>query len=279
MRGLDQGRIRMRVTEKSGHGFVVETPDGDITDLGTEFGVEVTTGKSSALAVFEGAVDFEVADQNLENPRIERLLGGDGVLFNKGGQTTRLNSILTGSGTAFSVCSESSEVEYDLPLIIDMYDNLPADKTRRYYEIVPGGLQEDALAFVDRLQHNWNGLSRGLGLPNNLRGADYVKTFCDDKLRTDSNFKLTVVLGRPAKLFVLYDKRLEPPQWLTESFTKTEDSVGLDMGKWYSLDEPPSPSREIGLAPDRASIWSLPFGNESSTSVARSSWGPTVRIR
>jgi ferric-dicitrate binding protein FerR (iron transport regulator) len=249
---LDRGRMRMRVTQESGRGYVVETPDGDVTDLGTEFGLSVAAGKQSALAVFEGAVDLLVAGQTIKTPHIERLLGGDGVLFNKGGKMERLNSILTGSVSAFSVCDESPAVEYDLPLISDVYDNLPSETTRRYYEIVPGGMQEDSLAFVDRLQHNWNGLSRGHGLPLYLRKADYVKTFCEDKLRTNSKFTLTVVLSRPAKLFVLFDKRLDPPQWLTESFTKTEDSVGLDMGKWYSLDETPSPSREIGTGPGQS---------------------------
>ena len=281
---LEQGRIRMRVTEKSGHGFVIETPDGDITDLGTEFGVSVATGKQSALAVFEGAVDLQVADQKTIVPRIERLVGGDGVLFNKGGETTRLNSIVTGSATAFSICEASSNIEFDVPLIAVMYDNLPAGKTKRYYEIVPVGLQDDSLAFVDRLQHNWCGLSLGLGLPKYLRGADYVKTFCEDKLRTDSDFKLTVVLARPARLYVLYDKRLEPPRWLTESFRKTEDYVGLDMGKWYSLDEPDGPSREIGQGPGQSidlefAVWERLVKKRGAIQLGPNGRNPVAELR
>jgi hypothetical protein len=233
---LNYGRIKMRVTEKTGHGFVVETPDGDITDLGTEFGIDVGEGRSSMLAVFEGMVDLEVAEQMLAQPRVERLLGGDGVLFNRGGTINRLGSIRTGELATFA-CTEGLADFDDDSLIARVYDNLPATSTRRFYEIVPEGMKEDAIAFVDRLQHNWNGLSRGGGLPLYLRKADYIKTFCEDKFRTDDEFELTVVLNRPAKLYVLFDKRLRPPDWLTESFTKTEDCVGLDMGKWYSLDE------------------------------------------
>ena len=247
---LDSGRIRMRVTEASGRGYVIETPDGDITDLGTEFGVHVATGKRTAVAVFEGAVDLQVADQNVVTPHVQRLVGGDGVLFNKGGQLDRLNSILTSQGNSFSVCSDDvNGNDFDSPLIIDTYDNLPTSATKRYYEIVTKGMKEDALAHVDRLQHNWNGLSSMSGMPKYLIGADYVKTFCDDKRRVDHDFQLTVVLARPAKLYVLFDKRLEPPSWLVKSFRRTDDCLGLDAGKWHALDEKRGHLGETGKGP------------------------------
>src|SRR5690606_36284733 len=53
---LTKGRIRVRVTEKTGHGFVVETPYGNVTDLGTEFGLEVSDPGSAGLVVFDGEV-------------------------------------------------------------------------------------------------------------------------------------------------------------------------------------------------------------------------------
>jgi hypothetical protein len=250
---LDSGRIRMRVTEKTGHGFVVETPDGDITDLGTEFGVNVMSGNRTALAVFEGAVDLQVADQKTLVPRVERLVGGDGVLFNKGGQMNRLNSIMTSSGAKFEVCGEESPVSFDDPLIVDMYDNLPSGTTKRYYEIVTKGMAEDALAYVDRLEHNWNGLSSEPGMPRYLREADYVKTFCDDKRRNDPDFKLTVVVKRPTTLYVLYDRRLEVPRWLSQSFYLTNDRIGMDTGKRFPGDDKQSGVKGIaGIGPGQS---------------------------
>lgn len=242
---LDRGRLRMRVTEKSGHGFVIETPDGEITDLGTEFGVDVSSGKDSALAVFEGVVDLKISDSRSKTmTRVERLLGGDGVLFNKSGQLDRLKSIMTGDGAKFLVRGESSAVSFDNPIIVDVYDSLPLNSTKRCYEIVPKGMKDDALAFVDRLEHEWNGISRAGRMPKYLVGGDYVKTF-NDHWRND--FEMTVVLSRPACLYVLFDKRLTIPKWLKERFKPTYDIIGLDTGRYHSSDPGTSPDRIRGV--------------------------------
>lgn len=54
---LKQGYVRA-IAPETGYGFVIETPDADIVDLGTEFGVGVdrTTGDSE-VHVFDGRVD------------------------------------------------------------------------------------------------------------------------------------------------------------------------------------------------------------------------------
>ncbi|BDS06838.1 hypothetical protein NT6N_18780 [Oceaniferula spumae] len=53
---LHQGRIVMRATEK-GHGYRVETPQGSIVDLGTEFGVSVGQDGIVETHVIEGSVE------------------------------------------------------------------------------------------------------------------------------------------------------------------------------------------------------------------------------
>ena len=57
---LTKGKIRFRVTDKHGRGFVVDTPYGEITDLGTEFGVDVQEQEPTSLVVFDGEVDLRV---------------------------------------------------------------------------------------------------------------------------------------------------------------------------------------------------------------------------
>ena len=47
---------------RAGKGFVVETPYGEITDQGTEFGIDLTEKGQAGLVVFEGAVDLRVAE-------------------------------------------------------------------------------------------------------------------------------------------------------------------------------------------------------------------------
>lgn len=53
---LHQGRIVMRATKK-GHGYRIETPQGSIIDLGTEFGVSVGQGGVVETHVIEGSVE------------------------------------------------------------------------------------------------------------------------------------------------------------------------------------------------------------------------------
>jgi hypothetical protein len=230
---LTHGRIRVRVSGEEGHGFAVETPHGNITDLGTEFGVSVSDedgqGKTS-LVVFDGSVDLHrTPDKSLavaENT-IERIGMGEGVSFGHEGDLHRIVSITTGTDGSF----EYSDVREGARggVIQRVSDNISTPHFKKFYEIVPGGLREDALAFVEWPEHEWNGATEA-GLPDYLRGADYIKTFDTDKLRNDVEIRVT--LSAPARLFVFYDERLEPPQWLVEGFRKTDDVVGLDAGSF-----------------------------------------------
>jgi ferric-dicitrate binding protein FerR (iron transport regulator) len=232
---LDRGRIRVCVTEESGHGFVVETPDGEVTDLGTEFGLDVADGKQSGVVVFQGSVDLRIAkNPTLKEDFVERLMYGEGVTFSRQGQTTRIPCILTGEGTTFRFNSKERPTDV-LPLIAGVSDNLSSAQTKRFYEIVPSGLREDALSHVDRPGHEWNGATPK-GMPKHLLGADYVKTFCDDKFRKD--LKIRVRLSRPAKLYVFFDSELEPPKWLLADFHLTKELMGRDSGAWPKMERP-----------------------------------------
>src|SRR5690606_30011403 len=86
--------------------------------------------------------------------------------------------------------------------IASVSDNLLAEDTKRFYEVVSGGLREDAKAYVDR-PYEWNGHTEA-GLPEFLRAADYIKTFNDFKRR---DLEITVQLARPCTLYVLWDER------------------------------------------------------------------------
>ncbi|HBO43111.1 MAG TPA: hypothetical protein DD670_04090 [Planctomycetaceae bacterium] len=232
---LNRGRIRVRVTEESGRGFVVETPDGEVVDLSTEFGLEVAENKYSGVVVFAGAVDLRLAGSAAgSEPRVERLTGGEGATFNKLGELGRVVSITTGKVATFLSQNEAS-VNSQKAVIVKVADNLRSDDTKKFYEIVPGGLGEDVLAYVDRPEHEWNGLSKA-GIPKFLVGADYVKTFSDDKTRSDTVIR--VWLSRPATLYVFYDGKLKPPEWLTSEFRRTGDRVGMDLGPWPTINRP-----------------------------------------
>jgi hypothetical protein len=221
---LNKGRIKMRVTQPSGRGFVVETPDGDVTDLGTEFGLDVADGRETGLVVFEGAVDLRVAEARATEPaRIERFVGGEGAVFNKEGRLDRIVSVVTGNQATFQLPTNADDSQNER-IIASVADNFRRADTKKFYEIVPGGLREDALAYADR-KHQWNGIQSD-GIPTYLVGAEYVKTFNED-LAT-ANRKIYLTLARPAKLYLFFDVRGETPEWLRRDFRNTGDRIGLD---------------------------------------------------
>jgi hypothetical protein len=229
---LYRGRIRVRVTEPSGHGFAVETPDGEVVDLSTEFGLDVVEGKDTGVIVFDGSVDLRVGEPAAGHaPRIERLTCGEGVTFNRQGEMNRVASIMTGNVATFLPNEETTPHRYDA-VIVKVDDNLQSGDTKKFYEIVPGGFREDALAYVDRPGHEWNGVTKA-GLPKYLLGADYVKTFSDDDMRGD--MEIRVWLSRPAKLYVLFDSQMRPPKWLESRFRKITPAVGMDLGPWPTI--------------------------------------------
>lgn len=227
---LITGRIRVRITEKSARGFVVETPNGEVTDLGTEFGLDASSGKETGVVVFEGAVDLRVTKKRTAGTplHLEHLVQGDGVFVNDRGDLRRFMSFAAGDLPAFG--KTSAPTDNYLPVIVGVRDNLRTSDTKRFYEIVHRGMREDARAYVDRQEHEWNGLD-ARGMPAYLIGADYIKPFNDDKLRRD--VEITVTLGRPARLFVLFDVRVPVPAWLSKSFRNTGDKLGMDNGRIY----------------------------------------------
>jgi ferric-dicitrate binding protein FerR (iron transport regulator) len=73
---LHSGRLVARCPD-SAKGFFVDTPSASLKDLGTEFGVSVTDGKTSDVQVFEGRVDVTHG----KTGRVEQLLTGRGMRF------------------------------------------------------------------------------------------------------------------------------------------------------------------------------------------------------
>ena len=117
-------------------------------------------------------------------------------------------------------------------------------------------MREDALAYVDRPEHDWSGVDKS-GMPPYLLGADYVKPFNSDKMRSD--VKISVTLACPARLFIFADDRVTPPQWLRDGFRDTGDDIGHDVGRYvldgeqfFRLNRGKGPGNSID---SRCSIW------------------------
>jgi hypothetical protein len=73
-----QGRLRMRVPQGA-EGFCVDTPEGVITDLGTELGIAVQPGKNTRVAVFEGQAEASLRVPGQQGVRTELLQAKQGA--------------------------------------------------------------------------------------------------------------------------------------------------------------------------------------------------------
>jgi hypothetical protein len=217
---LLHGRIQVDVP-KGAEGFSVETATAEIVDFGTTFSVETVDGGTD-LIVHHGEVDLKVTGTSAEDRQpgaaAKRFRGGEAVRVDVDGTLSRIVNVQ--AADMFT----SDAVQTDKSLIVSVRDNIVRDDMWKFYEIVPGGFVEDAKAFVDR-PHEWNGPT-AKGLPDYLVGADYVKTFNDDKITPDLVIELE--LAGPSVVYVFLDKRLTPPSWLVEKFVETGDIIGID---------------------------------------------------
>jgi hypothetical protein len=220
---LLRGQFKARV-EKGGVGFAVQTPRARVVDFGTEFGINVNDLGSTDVVVFRGEVEVQYDSKGGERLAVlQKLRMGQGIRVDEVGTASRLVAITNSSFPG----SVSSRVQ-DRPLIISaVRDNIRRPGNWSFYEIVHAGLQEDVLAFVDREFHQWNGVDAS-GMPSYLIGADFVRMFNDDKV--DHSFEMYVTIDSPAILFVFFDDRLEPPEWLRENFENTGHKIGMDVG-------------------------------------------------
>ena len=214
---LIRGEVKIDVSDEA-EGLIVETSSAEVIDIGTVYSVNVESGNTNVV-VFDGEVDLKVAEQPghaNKDPQtlVKRVSAGEAVQVADDGTLSRIVTVRQQAFDAKSVRS----------VITAVNDNIVRDDFYSFYEIVPGGMREDAQAFVDR-PHQWNGIRGGV-MPSYLVDGDYVKTFNDDKVA--DNVQMDVTLDRPATLYVMLDDRVTPPDWLTNSFEDTGDDIGVD---------------------------------------------------
>lgn len=223
-----RGRVTTLVGE-SGKGFTIDTPKARIVDLGTEFGVNISEAGDTEVVVFQGSVDLS---RNSAPGASRRLQQGDALMVGDAAEAQRVVAV---DRNDFFPALDSLGRSNATPLIEDVRDHIRAGESTKCYQIVRGGLREDALCFVDR-SHQWNSVD-GTGLPGFLEGADYIMPFNDDKYVSDLNVE--VQIARPATCFVFLDDNMPPPQWLREGFKDTGKKIGLDGAKtiWHKDNE------------------------------------------
>lgn len=234
------GKVTADVGER-GKGFVIETPEARVVDLGTVFGVDATSSASTNVVVFNGKV--EVYEKGAFRPLV-LLSQGEGLRLESNRRTSRIVSVNgPDEAGAWSVQAQRPAAA----LITAVSDSMSTDEEgakkwpslRNFYRIVPGGLRDGASAFADTAD-SWS------DVPAELIGADQVRTFAVD--RFNWWMRLALEISRPCELFVLVDQRNPVPSWVSDSFVDTGKSVMLDIRPDHDR------GRIVGRIP--YSIWS-----------------------
>jgi ferric-dicitrate binding protein FerR (iron transport regulator) len=228
------GKITVDAGEH-GKGFVIETPQTRIVDLGTVFGVEASDPARTDVVVFQGQVElFEKGNSE----RVALLNQGEGLRIEKHRRASRIVSV-TGSD-ASSSWSVREQID-PRAVITAVRDSMSANdeeakkwpSLRNFYRIVPAGLHDGAPAFADE-NDSWT------AVPNSLRGADLVQTFSADGFNWW--MQLTLTVQQPCELFVMVDRRNDVPSWLKDEFADTGETVVLN---WVPRKQPGGAVRQL----------------------------------
>ena len=224
------GRVTADVGER-GKGFVIDTPQARVVDLGTRFGVDASDAAHTDVVVFQGKVDvFEPQHGGRPSPQIASLVEGEAVQVSNRGAKKRVTCVFT--------TGDSGGWSRKPPLgalITDVHDSTERAGSNHFYRVGAGALTAGtSLRQTNPL--SWRTLD-GSPLPEWLKGGDWVETGGDE----GAEVELQVTLARPAMLFVLHDVRRAPPAWLREKFTDTGTRLLLERSSAKASGEAKSP--------------------------------------
>ena len=209
---LHTGKLVGICETDSSKGFLVRTPHMDITDLGTEFGVEVR-GNQSTATVFTGEIELTA-------------LGGEPQPL-AANQTARLS--IDGNNRQFQVEDRIADGFIKRMPLAPLATAAFSNNDRFEVEVVTRGVREDAKARTDR-PHELNGVD-ATGIPRALINGDLIRTpgYHAD-LSHQSGFQIEVEVSAPATVYVLLNEEEQPPAWLIRDYKRTDMLVGLDLG-------------------------------------------------
>ena len=174
------------------------------------------------VVVFEGKVDvFDPARQSPGQPPLASLTEGDAVRMNTARIPARIDSV--------PVRADSRAVapQNGPRIVTAVTDNLIEQGFHRYYGVAGGAMQDNARSYTTMTRARWHAAA-GAAFPEELRGADVVATFHDDRHDRDLHIRLQV--SAPCTVYVLLDVRGPVPDWVQAGWHDT--GIHLRSGPW-----------------------------------------------
>jgi hypothetical protein len=173
--------------------FSVRTPTAIVTDLGTEFGVEVGQGGVTRVHVLQGLVEARGTGKEAEHGHCERLAAGKAVEIGQAGKSIKAVSFApeTFVRTLPSRTESRAETAY--------IDAVLADKPLAYW---PLNEPRGSRTFADRSGHGFHGYAVGkpaAGEPGALGagsravgfdGGSYIDALRHDEFAFQNNFSI-----------------------------------------------------------------------------------------
>ena len=217
--------LRGNVTADVGdnaRGFVIETVNARVVDLGTRFGVSVGQSGDTDVVVFEGKVEvFDPSRKSSGQSALASLTEGDAVRMNATRVPERLSSV------PMRADSRALAVQNGAGIVTAVTDNFREKGFNRYYGVASGAMQDNARAYTTMTRAKWHAVA-GPTFPEELRGADVVATFHEDRKDRDLHIRLAV--SAPCAVYVLLDMRGPVPDWVQADYRDT--GIRLRSGPW-----------------------------------------------
>jgi negative regulator of sigma E activity len=208
---LIAGKLTGLCLTESSKGFVVKTSRGDITDLGTEFGIE-TTPQALTTTVFVGEV--ELATRSAEPVPITTRQTARVVPNGRDQQVILIDQVTEGFVRRMPREAVVASASINAKNLL--------------VEVVPQACFEGAEVYSDR-NYQLAGI-KGEPLPDALIGADLVRLPAEAKDRnliTGKGLSVELQLNEPGQIYLLIPPNAKPADWLQREYQKTEMRLNL----------------------------------------------------
>ena len=211
-------------------GFVLDTASALLMDIGTRFGASVGNDGSTDVLVLDGEVEvYRAGEPPTQKSRLASLYEGEAARMpNREAKIQRLQAAAL-NGDRLAIRGLNAP---DSAVITGVTDNIKKANFYRCYTITPGGMGEGALASLAHRGHRklcWRALPDQV-FPVELEGADVIGTFQRQVVHQPLP-DINLELSHPCAVYVLFDSRATPPEWLRNGFRDT--GLRLRSGPWW----------------------------------------------